>query len=722
MVADSPFGEMPSTERPRPRPPRVFGEPQARADVCARPLLDIDAYDTFAAARSASPMPAFEHLRMATPEIFLALLSACTDTLSMRMPAAIVHGLLEVAFTLGLAAWPEAAFDDACACPPGDGHLAATRLARLIAAELRAMAIADSETAQRHTPGLVSNRSPDMAIATHKAAEGAVDLPSGRSCSAAPGECPGGGKNGCGSQAIRGVQLVRLPCALLLQHPVRTAHRRCCRCECAVPAFGPAALCAGCFVDCAHLLSRLVGSCAVDLRDWHLLEAGSDEAPDGARFDFLNEYGRHALAADDPLWRRAEYQTELLKHCSGRMSTHVNPRAGPLDPKLLAPHIDGVLGTGYMLRSVVGSGTEAVRSFWDIADAYAPCASGAQLIVLRGAYVGGSGPQQSICGLKFVRDRAFAASAEARLERFCVDAPYKPMELVDAVAAHGSSAEPLDVIEDRCLHALRECTRSLRARGETIAGILVEFVRATDGYALSPAFAAALAEFAKRERLLLLEDSVLLGLRCGAPFASLLYRDSELQRAIQWIAVGKLYGFSGVVQNTHADHYGGYSTDPELLNGYITCNISPLEVVRCRAILSAVVRRKLCRNAARVGRILCRHLRQAGLRCWGVGLTIWYDPTSGSVHNATVLHNRILPTLTLTEAEAREVVVRQGIFSHLPTLMNSSLGRMCDRQPPPWHDPCQVLRWHARRIAASNLPPPRPNVLRRRTVAWGVKR
>ena len=166
---------------------------------------------------------------------------------------------------------------------------------------------------------------------------------------------------------------------------------------------------------------------------------------------------------------------------------------------------------------------------------------------------------------------------------------------------------------------------------------------------------------------------------------SALYRDVSCQ----WIAIGKLWGFSGLVQNMNADHYGGYTNDESWLAGYITCAISPLEVLRCRAILRAIAERGLCRNARLTGAMLrsarassssrplqpeghlssddpgtvtppplrCSHhaagltarrahLRAAGLEVHGVGLALWFNPASGCLHNACTLHNRVLPCLT----------------------------------------------------------------------------
>ena len=317
----------------------------------------------------------------------------------------------------------------------------------------------------------------------------------------------------------------------------------------------------------------------------------------------------------------------------------------------------------------------------------------------------------------------------------------------------GSTAAPsllLDDSERACLAALESKLSELRARGESVGGVLVEFVRASDGRSLSPLFALELARWTRGHRLLLFEDAVLLGLRCGHPSASQLYA-SRLGPLVQchWIAVGKvrstasrtvsscehtpshkhahrllspqLFGFSGVIQNLNADHHGAYPVSAEMLNGYITCAIAPIEVVRCRLVLAAIARRNLCGNAASVGVRLRRRLRAHGLDVWGVGLAIWLAPhgeggekhdgmtttaphedgggAHGSIQNATIAHNRILPPLTLSNADVDDVVVRTGLHSHLPTLLNSALGRTRASVVPPWHKPREVIRWHAAAIA-----------------------
>jgi hypothetical protein len=162
------------------------------------------------------------------------------------------------------------------------------------------------------------------------------------------------------------------------------------------------------------------------------------------------------------------------------------------------------------------------------------------IVAARLQQVGGAGPQQAISGLPFVRDRAFTPTAARRLHDFLVDAPYRRLDVARAVALHQAAqaakrhrrdgapgphqpqisqhdnessqlddeTSQLDDEEVRCLAALDEALLALRGRGEVIAGVLVEFVRAHDGLALSPAYAHALAAWAAGHRLLLFDDSV----------------------------------------------------------------------------------------------------------------------------------------------------------------------------------------------------------------------
>ena len=153
-----------------------------------------------------------------------------------------------------------------------------------------------------------------------------------------------------------------------------------------------------------------------------------------------------------------------------------------------------------------------------------------------------------------------------------------------------------------------------------------------------------------------------------------------------------------------------------------------------RNVLSAVAQRRLCANAAATGKVLLRHLRRHGLEAWGVGLAVWYEPSSGGLQNAVALHCRMLPPLTLSAAQCADLVVQRGLYSHLPSLFNSALGRTTDGPLPcpAWADARDVVMWHAARIEyldrGVHLPlqtltvggKPGSARVRRRAVAWGT--
>ena len=269
----------------RPIPACVFGAPQTRADVCARQALGLHYFDRFAVAvlgQCKQPQcPQLDALSFSTAEAALAILSIATDTLSMRITESVASGLLQAAFSLGLVAWPEAFIDnvDDPTCAAG---LAEHRLARIFASELAAEAAAERELEVRGRAEFADHtsvaRSAVISIANDYGSNADIQLLTTKHLPS----------------------LQRLPRSLLAprQHLHRRPHRVCLRCHCSVGAFGPMPLCAGCFQASTHLLSLLMRSCALDLADWKKLEASSEASPDGARFDFLNEYGRHALTAD----------------------------------------------------------------------------------------------------------------------------------------------------------------------------------------------------------------------------------------------------------------------------------------------------------------------------------------------------------------------------------------------------------------------------------------
>ena len=679
---------------------------QSRSDVAARTELSLDRFTRFVAGPATQIT--YANLRPATPEASLALLSLCTDALSRHLTDSAAFTLLYAFFALHLVGVQTE--DEATDCGGGSdvggsngegeggGHEGGSK--RGGAEEVDDRVGADEGGSDEGSGGQGGG------------CEGGV-------CKGGMGEGDGGmvggdGNGGEGDRVYSAVDKLPPPLPWSLRRLPILQRKRCLRCECELPRDGGRVgpICSICFHQSVQIVQGLMQNCRLDVSEWALIAAKESLAQDGSRFDFLNEFGRHALPADDSVWRGAEYHAQVLAHCSGRASADVNPKAGPIDDSLLSPALQKILGEGYRLRSIVGSGTEAVRSLWDVADGFAPSQAASRLIILEGAYGGGSGPLQAVCGLPFVRERAFACSAASRFEGCFVEAPYRRMDLEDEIAeleeveaemvADGVGGQGgadgmalLTAKESRCLRLLEDKLCELRGAGEAVAGVLVEFVRAGDGFCLSPAYVAALSNWARQHQLLLCEDAVLLGLRCGSPFASLLYPNLQCH----WIAIGKLWGFSGIVQCTAIDHYGGYQRAPEWLNGYITCAISPLEVVRCRAILAAVLGRKLCANASASGRRLKLKLRAQGLDVWGVGLALWFDPASGSVQNACALHNRLLPALTLGSdpSELDEVRVRRGLYSHLPSLFNDTT--CVGGQLPPQHTTAsEAIAWHAEAI------------------------
>ena len=229
-----------------------------------------------------------EELLPATPEAALMVLSLITDNLSRHVPAALTLATVQAAFAVHLLRWPSAVVDDPACTVTGGGFKeyggGFARLARLIAEELRAL------------------REPASVIP-------------------APFIYPLG------------------------THPHRAPFRACMHCACALPAFGPMPLCPACFAgDALPLLAAVLSGCAADLQRWRVRVESRGSAPDGARFDFLNEFGRHALPASDSTWRSDEFLEGLTAHGSGRSSVDVAPRAGPIRPSLFGSPLTQILG------------------------------------------------------------------------------------------------------------------------------------------------------------------------------------------------------------------------------------------------------------------------------------------------------------------------------------------------------------------------------------------
>ena len=90
---------------------------------------------------------------------------------------------------------------------------------------------------------------------------------------------------------------------------------------------------------------------------------------------------------------------------------------------------------------------------------------------------------------------------------------------VGAVAIDVSSADAaLDDAEAVCLRGVKVRLDSLQAKGVHVGGVVVEVVSSHGVRALRPAFLAALKATLHSRRLLLFEDAVMTGLRCGAAF------------------------------------------------------------------------------------------------------------------------------------------------------------------------------------------------------------
>ena len=254
---------------------------QTRSEVCFRQQLGLVALRSFCASCShpAAPKPCSLEglLQSATTEEALFLLSLCTDALSYRLPEPIAHGLLQAAFSLRLVRWPE---DDAelLQSPPGGigdarpgGSLMAGRLAAIIASELRAEAAAD-----RREEWAAAEK---LSVATVISPAASEELP--------PSACSPLLPTHPRPSTPMSIPRPHLPCPV--GHCGPAPHRRCLRCACDVAAFGPMPLCRSCFHHSTRLLASGVEACRRDLSKWHLLEADGTHAPDGSRFDFLNE-------------------------------------------------------------------------------------------------------------------------------------------------------------------------------------------------------------------------------------------------------------------------------------------------------------------------------------------------------------------------------------------------------------------------------------------------
>ena len=194
---------------------------------------------------------------------------------------------------------------------------------------------------------------------------------------------------------------------------------------------------------------------------------------------------------------------------------------------------------------------------------------------------------------------------------------------------------------------------------------------------LSPAFLRALRLLLDGHRLLLFEDAVMTaphpqphpspspspspitltapspiahtqvmtGLRCGAPFLG-----CACACGVDFVAIGKAWGFSGVVSCERQSERGLPQLSPSggtrphaqerrralqwigglrRLNGYLTMRMSAADLVRALAVLEAVHERQLTVSALRSGRRLQQCLQAQGLQVWGLGLLLAFDEAGG---------------------------------------------------------------------------------------------
>jgi 4-aminobutyrate aminotransferase-like enzyme len=409
-----------------------------------------------------------------------------------------------------------------------------------------------------------------------------------------------------------------------------------------------------------------------------------------AFFDMLNAYGFHSLPASDAAWSDPRYQTALLKAGNGRGGVRRRLEGGALHTspggRALQNAMAPLLPAGYELVAVAGSGTEAVRELFTIASAHVNNAD-AKLLFLEGGYVGGSGMLQGACTVEFIRSRAFAPTDVTDDYIIPAEGAYTFQYESELDGEHEESADDngsgggggaLTIGEIACLDALKERYADLCGRkGVPVAGLVVEYVRACDGKGLRATFVAALASFLAQNRLLLLEDAVMTGLRTGAAFCGAApYYRRRCPAGPDFVAFGKAFGFSGIVAHAAAFvanpdnsewtfHNSEWTFRQPLanLNGMLTQRMSPADLLRAVTVCKAVSGRGLMRNACRSGLLLKRHLRSQGLETHGMGLLLHFEETRGCLANVLCRYGRLLPCLTFGHeqpADVKHVVVLLG--------------------------------------------------------------
>ena len=203
--------------------------------------------------------------------------------------------------------------------------------------------------------------------------------------------------------------------------------------------------------------------------------------------------------------------------------------------------------------------------------------------------------------------------------------------------------------EEACLGRIRDRVTRLQESGIKVAGMVVEYVSA-GVLALHPRFLRALRTLLSTMQLLLVEDAVMVGLRTGVTFMGAVVAPPD------FVAIGKAYGFSGLLGNRCLASSVAWVKDPRFLNGYLTMRMSAADLLRAVTILTAIHRRDLVRRARASGRRLRALLCAQGLKVRGVGLLLAFedepDEDTGQepmLLNSSVAFSRLLPPLTLGE-------------------------------------------------------------------------
>ena len=220
-----------------------------------------------------------------------------------------------------------------------------------------------------------------------------------------------------------------------------------------------------------------------DISIWH-------QAWQHARFirvayDFNNCFGYHALAADDELWRNEQFQrdwAELARDgCRGHRNgllgleedgTGVFFASGRLSSSTtLMASASRLLPADYQLIALTASGTEAIESFYTIANAFLSATrneeiTDAALLFFEGGYVGGARMLQQANSIQFIADRALAPSSVTE-DLMIRGAPYSREalaeleELLNDGHDTGSIRGTCDAVELRCLQGLQVQLRRL---------------------------------------------------------------------------------------------------------------------------------------------------------------------------------------------------------------------------------------------------------------------